>query len=104
MMVRHHCGPQYTVFGFQFIPWTSRIREYGHSASLLGRKQFLHMGVIPKSRGPEVAEVIGKMFEKEVKVLPFLAVTLTPSNQIIHPARYYGIFHDWARVRCYGVY
>eukprot|EP00922_Rhytidocystis_sp_ex-Travisia-forbesii_P070138 GHVS01104834.1.p1 GENE.GHVS01104834.1~~GHVS01104834.1.p1 ORF type:complete len:261 (-),score=24.92 GHVS01104834.1:422-1204(-) len=25
----------------------------------------------------------------------FMTLTLSPSNQIIHPARYYGIFHKW---------
>ncbi|KAJ8540672.1 hypothetical protein ON010_g12555 [Phytophthora cinnamomi] len=34
-------------------------------------------------------------------VANFLNLTLTPSNQIIHPARYYAIFRDWDGKRSY---
>jgi len=30
-----------------------------------------------------------------VPVPSFLNMTLCPSNQIIHPGRVYGFFHDW---------
>lgn len=35
-------------------------------------------------------------------VANFLNLTLTPSNQIIHPARYYAIFRDWDGARTYS--
>jgi len=96
MMVRHYCGAQITTFAFQFIPWISRIQQYGRTASLLGRKKFLNLGVTPRSRAKEVSRVIERLFGQKVKVLSSsLALTLTPSNQIIHPSRYYGIFKNW---------
>lgn len=36
-------------------------------------------------------------------VANFLNLTLTPSNQIIHPARYYAIFRDWDGKRTYTI-
>jgi hypothetical protein len=34
-------------------------------------------------------------------VANFLNLTLTPSNQIIHPARYFAIFRDWDGKKTY---
>eukprot|EP00698_Gefionella_okellyi_P020925 TRINITY_DN6666_c0_g1_i3.p1 TRINITY_DN6666_c0_g1~~TRINITY_DN6666_c0_g1_i3.p1 ORF type:complete len:286 (+),score=51.92 TRINITY_DN6666_c0_g1_i3:85-942(+) len=96
MMVRKYCGPEVIAFGFQYIPWISRTREYGKTATLLGRKQFLHLAVAPKDKAEEVRAVMEKLFENKVKLLPtFLCLTLTPSNQIIHPSRYFGVWRDW---------
>lgn len=57
---------------------------------------------IPISKGKEIADLCTKLFDIPTKVLPnFMCITLTPSNQIIHPARYYGIFKDWDGKKVY---
>jgi hypothetical protein len=87
---------QVTIFALQHIPWICRAIQYGKEAETMGPKKFLLTTAIPISKNEEVAKLVEKLFELPVKTLPnFLNVTLTPSNQIIHPARYYGIFKDW---------
>lgn len=60
------------------------------------------MAATPVERTAEVAATMGALFDIPCKTIPnFLCLTLTPSNQIIHPARYYGIFRDWDGKRTY---
>ncbi|KAF8820340.1 naD/naDP octopine/nopaline dehydrogenase, alpha-helical domain-containing protein [Cardiosporidium cionae] len=86
----------HAIFGIQNIPWLCRIREYGKSVEILGPKQSLWLASIPLESACSTARLVAVMFEIRTEVVPnFLSLTLTPSNQIIHPARYFGIFHDW---------
>jgi opine dehydrogenase len=40
--------------------------------------------------------MISSLFSTPCRSVPnFLSLTLTPSNQIIHPGRVYGYFKDW---------
>jgi hypothetical protein len=83
------------IFGCQYIPWACRIKNYGKCAILLGNKQYLCVAKLP-SVCPNVSKFDTEMTRLfGIPVLPlsnFLSITLTPSNQIIHPARMYGLF------------
>ena len=73
-----------------------------HQARIIGPKQNLYVACYPVSLRDEAASLMESLFEIPCKtVANFLNLTLTPSNQIIHPARYYGIFHDWDGKRTY---
>ncbi|KAG5183184.1 NAD/NADP octopine/nopaline dehydrogenase [Tribonema minus] len=84
------------LFGLQNIPWICKIKEYGKSARIIGPKRCLYVATFPVEQRDDMARRIEAMFDIPCQTLPnFLNLTLTPSNQIIHPARYYGIFRDW---------
>eukprot|EP01027_Heterolobosea_sp_BB2_P020411 GEZU01029125.1.p1 GENE.GEZU01029125.1~~GEZU01029125.1.p1 ORF type:complete len:416 (-),score=164.39 GEZU01029125.1:1542-2789(-) len=90
------------IFGLQNIPWICKATVYGKEAKMIGPKKFLLTASYPIERSTEVAEMLGKLFDIPCRTLPnFMCLTLTPSNQIIHPGRYYGIFKDWDGKRTY---
>ncbi|OEH73971.1 tauropine dehydrogenase [Cyclospora cayetanensis] len=90
------------VFGLQHVPWLARWEEYGKSVEIIGPKEFLCMAVSPPCARSMVQMIMQFCFDQPCKLLPnFLSLTLTPSNQIIHPARYYSIFKHWDGVRAY---
>lgn len=69
---------------------------------MIGPKKYLLSTAIPTSQNDTVAKLCENLFDIPTKTLPnFLCLTLTPSNQIIHPGRYYGIFKDWDGKKVY---
>jgi opine dehydrogenase len=106
--VSHALGEQHmarisTVFGLQNIPWICKITTYGSAARIIGPKRCLYVAAYPVEHRDSVARRVEAMFDIPCSTLPnFLNLTLTPSNQIIHPARYYGIFRDWDGKRSYS--
>mmetsp|Transcript_16200 Transcript_16200/g.32315 ORF Transcript_16200/g.32315 Transcript_16200/m.32315 type:complete len:433 (+) Transcript_16200:184-1482(+) len=83
------------IFGLQNIPWICKITEYGKEARILGPKDVLKVVSYPVEAVDEVASLMTRFYDIPSTTIPnFLSVTLTPSNQIIHPARYYSIFRD----------
>jgi len=93
-----------TLFGLQNIPWICKIKKYGSEARIIGPKRCLYVATYPVEDKCNMALKIESMFDIPCETLPnFLCLTLTPSNQIIHPARYYGIFRDWDGEKSYSV-
>ncbi|TFJ86461.1 hypothetical protein NSK_002118 [Nannochloropsis salina CCMP1776] len=91
------------MFGLQNIPWICKAVKYGHSARILGPKKGLWVATYPVEARDATARDLESMFDIPCHTLPnFLNLTLTPSNQIIHPARYYAIFRDWDGKRSYS--
>jgi len=92
-----------TLFGMQNIPWICKVTKYGHESRILGPKQKLHVCTFPVERVSKMAGVLTNLFDIPCHTLPnFLTVTLTPSNQIIHPARYASIFQDYDGIKTYS--
>lgn len=90
------------IFALQHVPWLARWAEYGKAVEICGPKEFLCAAVTPQCATSMARCLIQVCFDQKCKLLPnFLCVTLTPSNQIIHPARYYAIFKDWDGKRVY---
>jgi len=90
------------LFGFQNIPWICKMTEYGKSGKIIGPKKGLYVATYPVEENEAIAEKMSVLWDIPCKTLPnFLNLTLTPSNQIIHPARYFSIFQDWDGVRTY---
>lgn len=76
------------LFGLQRVHSIARLKEYGHSVYMLGKKQRLYMGSIPASAAAEESESFAGLFGMPVEALPnYLNVTFTPSNPILHTAR-----------------
>eukprot|EP00817_Percolomonadidae_sp_ATCC50343_P003951 CAMPEP_0117429510 /NCGR_PEP_ID=MMETSP0758-20121206/9062_1 /TAXON_ID=63605 /ORGANISM="Percolomonas cosmopolitus, Strain AE-1 (ATCC 50343)" /LENGTH=406 /DNA_ID=CAMNT_0005216627 /DNA_START=18 /DNA_END=1234 /DNA_ORIENTATION=- len=82
-----------TLYGLQNIPWICKKIKNGHSCRMIGPKKVLRVAATPVKEADNVAKLMTKMFDIPCTTIPnFLSLTLTPSNQIIHPARFYGIF------------
>lgn len=91
------------LFGLQNIPWICKAYEYGHKARIIGPKKCLYVACFPVERKDRAAKLMQALFDIPCKtVANFLNLTLTPSNQIIHPARYYAIFRDWDGKKTYS--
>ena len=103
--------------------WRDRARSPAWARSIIGPKKGLYAAAAPVENTGVACEVCSELFDIPTHPLPnFLSLTLTPSNQIIHPARcawgggalraswarphtshrYYGIFHDWDGTRTYS--
>lgn len=95
-------------FGLQNIPWICNLFDkranYGKRVTLIGPKSNLWVAATPVERTAEAAALCTALFDIPTFELPnFLTLTLSPSNQIIHPARYYAIFRDWDGVKTYAL-
>lgn len=85
-----------TVFALQFVPFLCKATEYGKSVEIYGPKNYLCVAAHPTSRCDRMSNLISILYSTPTVALPnFLWLTLTPSNQIIHPGRVYGYFKDW---------
>lgn len=75
---------------------------YGQKCKIIGPKQMLYVACYPVTKKEKAATLMEGLFDIPCQsVANFLCLTLTPSNQIIHPARYYGIFQDWDGKKTY---
>lgn len=87
--------PTQPIWGFQRVPFISRVAEYGRSANLLGYKPCYHIAVenTPEADKQTFAEMIADWFERPVFLLKnYLEASLTNSNPILHTSRLYTMF------------
>ena len=88
--------PDNPLFGFQRVPFISRITNYGHSAELRGYKEKLCLGVEQSSCKQKFAEIISQLFDTPVELYSnYLEVSLSNSNPLLHPSRLYTMWKDW---------
>ena len=84
-----------TIFGFQRVPFISRIVEYGKEADLLGSKKSLSV-CVENGNGNAIRMMMEQLFHTPVKLLDnFYEVSLSNSNPLLHPARLYTMWKDW---------
>lgn len=101
LQAMHHLGEKVqgldlTIFGLQFVPFLCKTSEYGKSVEIYGPKSYLCAAAYPSDRTDRVCNIISLLYSTPTVPIPnFLCLTLTPSNQIIHPGRVYGYFKDW---------
>lgn len=85
-----------TLFGLQRVHSIARLKEYGKSVYMLGRKKELQIGSIPIKDANYLCKVIEDLFDIPCVTLSnYLSVTLTPSNPILHTARLYTMFKEY---------
>lgn len=96
-------GPNVRFFALRNIPWLCRTVTIGEESEIVGTKSSIGvMGInideawIKRDLEPLfLTQKIGK-WEPVMEVLPdFCPVVFNPANQIIHPARYWGLFRNW---------
>jgi hypothetical protein len=84
------------LFGFQRVPFISRIIDYGKKAELKGYKETLHVAIENTSEKEPIRAKLEKLFEKPVSIADsYYEVSLSNSNPILHPARLYTMWKDW---------
>ena len=84
------------LFGFQRVPFISRLESYGHSASLLGRRPLMRIGTMHVHDKQVLASQLEMLFGVPVEVLAsYYEASISNSNPILHPARLYTLWKDW---------
>ncbi len=85
-----------TLFGFQRVPFISRIIDYGRKAELKGYKESLHAAIEQTEDKDSVRIILEQLFEKPVTLAEsFYEVSLSNSNPILHPSRLYTMWKNW---------
>lgn len=91
----HEVINKQTLFGFQRVPFISRIVEYGKEADLLGSKKSLSL-CVENGNGNAIRMMFEQLLNTPVKLLgDFYEVSLSNSNPLLHPARMYTMWKDW---------
>jgi hypothetical protein len=84
------------LFGFQRVPFISRIIIYGHSAELKGYKESLSVAVEQTDDKENVRKVLERLFNTPTNLLDsYYEVSLSNSNPLLHTARLYTLWKDW---------
>ena len=84
------------LFGFQRVPFISRIIEYGKEAELKGYKETLHVAIEHTTDKESIRKELEKLFEKPVTLADsYYEVSLSNSNPLLHPSRLYTMWKDW---------
>ena len=87
---------QMPLFGFQRVPFISRLRDYGRSADLLGYKPSLSIAIEQTGDRESLRADIERLFKVPVRLLSnYYEASLTNSNPLLHPARLYSLWKDW---------
>lgn len=88
--------------GLQRVHSIARLKQYGQSVYMLGRKPAIQLASIPASEAAQAAESVSALLDLPCEVLEnYLTVTLTPSNPILHTTRIYSMFHDYSAGKYY---
>ena len=88
--------PTQPLFGFQRVPFISRITEYGRSAELKGYKDNLSMAVEQTDDKEQVRMFWEKALHVPVQLLgSYYEVSLSNSNPLLHPSRLYSLWKGW---------
>lgn len=104
-------GPDVKFFALRNIPWLCRVVTVGQECEIVGAKSsigVMTVGLSEKWVKNEleplfVVQKTGK-WEPVIELFPdFCPIVFNPANQIIHPARYWGLFRNWRGLPLSGV-
>lgn len=84
------------IFGTQRVPSGTKVVERGVRVHSLGNRKDSRVAAIPQEITEDVCCFLTAAIGINTMPLKnYLAVTLTPSNPIVHTCRLYGLFHDY---------
>jgi len=84
-----------TLFGFQRVPFICRIKEYGHSADLLGYKPSLNVAIEQTETPETLRQQLETLFNCPVNLLnSHYEVSLTNSNPLLHTSRLFTVWKN----------
>ena len=85
-----------TLFGFQRVPFISRVIEYGHRARLMGYKESLELAIEHCAHPETLRDTLSDMLRTPIHLLSsHYEVSLSNSNPLLHPSRLYSLWKDW---------
>lgn len=91
-----------TVFGMQRVPYVSRSNWNERTAAILSAKANLYVAALPKRETAGIRDLLEELFSiPTIALEEFLAVTLVPSNPLLHTSGAYGIFKDYEEGQTY---
>lgn len=83
------------VFGFQRVPYVARMDKNKMESYILSKKNTLFLASIPYEYTNEICSLISKILDIKCDALKeYLAITLAPSNPILHIVGLYNAFKD----------
>lgn len=85
------------LFGFQRVPFTAKLEKYGHEVNLKSWKPYSVVGTLHAVDLDAACAAIQACGLKTEKADNFLAVSLTPSNPVLHTSRTFEIFSPYPR-------
>ncbi|MBQ2912592.1 MAG: NAD/NADP octopine/nopaline dehydrogenase family protein [Bacteroidales bacterium] len=88
-------GDKQPLWGFQRVPFISRVNEYGKSAHLLGFKNSHNIAIenVSNNKKVEFGVMMQNWFERPINILQnYYEASLTNSNPLLHTARLYTMF------------
>lgn len=89
-------GNQQPLWGFQRVPFTARLVEYGKEAELKSFKPNYYIAVENTPLKEEFRLVVQELFDRPTTLLTnYYEATFTNSNPLFHTARLYQMFKDW---------
>ena len=84
-----------TVFGLQRVPFVAR-QVNKEVATCLSRKTNIYIAAIPKNKTAEICEELEELIGiPAIALNEYLAVTLVPSNPLLHLCGVYNVFKDY---------
>ena len=86
-----------TLFGFQRVPFTAKLHEYGKETNLKSWKPFSVVGTLQNGRIDKVCEMIESCGLKTRQATNYLEIALTPTNPILHTSRTFELFGSYKR-------
>lgn len=91
-----HLPKDQPLFGFQRVPFISRIISYGREAELKGYKDSLCIAVEQTNEKNSIRSKLEQLFQVPVKLLSsHYEVSLSNSNPLLHTSRLYTMLRDW---------
>ncbi len=91
------------LFGLQRVPSVARLKEYGKTVCASGYREKLYLASIPSAECRACCDLMTQIFDMPCGSLPnYLAVTMTPSNPILHTSRLYSLFHEYQKGTVYA--
>ena len=88
--------PKNPLFGFQRVPFISRITEYGRRAALKGYKKTLSVAVEQTMDKQLIRQKLQCLFAVPIILLgSYYEASLSNSNPLLHPSRLYTMWKDW---------
>lgn len=93
-----------TIFGLQRVPYVARAQTDGtaYIAGILSKKTQLYTAAIPYSNTSAIADTLEQLLDIPCTALKeYLAITLAPSNPLLHITGLYGAFHGLKQGQAY---
>ncbi len=89
-------GKNQPLWGFQRVPFTARLVEYGKEAELKTFKPNYYIAVENTPLKEEFRSIVQELFDRPTTLLTnYYEATFTNSNPLFHTARLYQMFKDW---------